>query len=406
MSTLGELLESGALDQPGAPMYRGDIETRQPRPPWWSGMFSHKPIRGRVEGIDKPIPRSLESRAYDYLPSWVREGAKKSFSAIPPEGWIMASFIGPKGAANLAAAKIRRPDDWGGSNRLRAAEEHPQWGKPDAAARREIWKAFGWSDPATFGTHGMGRGAQPVTVVPTPEFAVRMEAMRPMETGGRTIHKGEAKVPELLTGIDEVLAAEPSLRDVALRLTLDPALKIETGSTMPLPIWKNNVKRIGEDPVGWKTGTIEARGYDVPSLTNTVGHEVLGHGVALPQGITPMEGIRTQRMNPVRGTVAEAKAARAADMAKSRRDELTKSDLAMLDEMAAKIRTEAGYRALAEEIMARARVVGLRQALAEWKKTPPALIDTYQPGALGKGIEAQEPLPLSDYRPPWLKKPE
>lgn len=86
---LGELLESGALDQPGAPMHRGDLPLAPPRPPWWSGMFSHKPIRGRVEGIDKPIPRSLEDRAYDYFPDWVREGAKKSFGAIPPEGWVM-----------------------------------------------------------------------------------------------------------------------------------------------------------------------------------------------------------------------------------------------------------------------------------------------------------------------------
>lgn len=73
------------------------------------GMFTRKPIPGKVEGTGKEIPRALEDRAYDYLPSWVRTAAKTSFAAVPPEGWILASFLGPKAAGRLAAKGDTRP---------------------------------------------------------------------------------------------------------------------------------------------------------------------------------------------------------------------------------------------------------------------------------------------------------
>ncbi len=385
MPTLGEFLENAGrwASEPPMPSMR-DIATANP-----------------TEKNSQLYLEDIARRSRDLRPPTAFERAAPNFSE-----WLkrvpdaFAAFIGPKGARNLAAARIRHPDDWGGLNRLAHAQEHPDWGMPDPALRRSMWEKFGWEPPNAFGTYGMGKGAQPLTMIATPEFGINQAAMRPMKSGQHTVYRAEGKVPELLTGMDEVLTAEPSLRNPGLRLTLDPSLKAETGGTMPMAIWKDNVKRLGEEPIGWRTSDIFAHGYDEPSLLNTARHEVLGHAVAIPQGVTPTQG-QNQKMFALRGSHAENQV-----------NEMLKQLDPMsvqaknMEEVAAKIRSEAGYRALAEEIMARARATLGNKPLPELKKLPPSLVDTYQPGALGKGLEALDDFPLAAFRPPWLKKPE
>lgn len=351
-----------------------------------------RPYAAQWGGLKSYLPERMQPPEMARLQRWLGQ----AMNAVPKDVQTLATFIGPAGAGNLARANLRHPDDWGGLHRLKAAQADEAWGLKSPDAQRHIWEKYGWTPPETWGTYGMWKkGAQPATEIATPDFAVNQAALRPMKEGRSTVHLGEGKVPDLLQGMDEVLAAEPSLRDVPLSLRLDPNLKTETGSTTPVALWKDGAKRIGEEPIGWRTGPVQANGYDIPSLTGTAAHEVLGHATMIPQGVAPTLGI-DQRMMPLRGSPAER------DLAQHFASKPEAE--AMHQQMAAEARTRAGYLALTDEQAARIAQMHSKLPLEEIQKRPPGLEDTYQLGALGAGLEAQMPFPLSHYRPPWLAK--
>lgn len=386
-----------------------------PPPEGYRG-YDYKPSQTPFEAFVKPWASSELAKQ---PPNWFGRNVLQPASKVPGLMEI-AAFIGPKGAANLAKAGIRHPDDWGGSNRLRAAQQDMGWVRESEPARRAIWEKYGWTPPQTWGTHGIDVGkASPATVVATPRYGVEDAALSSMASGKDTIRRGEGRLADLTHGLDELFVAEPSLAQTPTKVTSDPKAQMR-GQIDYKDLYAGGFKIPGQKPVGLGPQSIYAAAPNKDLMEYTLLHEI-HHGAATPQGVTPPKG--NQLMSPIPGTKAERMLQKQIDLVDEQiaaipRGENLPMELQkrLTDLMALRnilvekqswVPSFSGYMNLADERLAREGALRGRATLDEHKGMVPGFVDTYQPGTLGSDFPKRNfGLPLSAFNPKTIKRPD
>lgn len=388
-----------------------------PPPEGYKG-YDYKPEQTPYQAFVRPLASSEFAKRE---PNWFGRNVLQPASKVPGLMEI-AAFIGPKGAANLAKAGIRHPDDMGGINRLKAAQQDMRWSMGDDASRRAIWEAYGWAPETAWGTHDVNlRLSKPATALPTPKFDINDEMMRPMRSGKDTLYRGEGRFSDLTHGLDELFVAEPKLANVPTRLDYGPG-NPTSGEAKHQALFGGGFKPRPtiHDVTGFETDHIRASGPTRRDVWETLLHEGPGHGAAVTQGLA-VPDLGPQRAGALRGTRAERSLdARIAKLKQEEDAILQAAGGALTPEVENRLidlRAQANIiRGLREQVPSYAHYLDLPpERLARevyvrgletdpWKDVP-GLVDTYQPGTMGPGFSKDNlGLPLRAYDPKTIKR--
>ncbi len=371
-------------------------------------------------GLKTTPDRSIKEMLSQYVPQ--PPDAVSSFLTNPDldPAWVASAFIGPSGAQRLANAGLRHGADWGGIERLRAAQNEIDWHwakEKVPAALKRMWTEFGWTPENTWGNR-MGENAQPATAVATPDLALDENAFSPAifqpKVGkSRRVYAAEGPYTAIVRGLDMLPIAEPEIENYQAQFVLDPKANQVSGST---------------DPEGLN---LRAQAKTVKQLNDVNAHE-LNHAVGIPQGITPgLPG--GQQDHPIFGTNAEALVRdlieaeqgaydrarweamlrrhpaasgpwtkeELADLPPELRKELLRSNatLGRLQRLQPQIPGLAGYLGLAEELgQGRSGYMRRNATLDEEKKMVPGLMNYYSPKAMPGWLPGLK-IPLQSFRP-------
>ena len=245
-------------------------------------------------------------------------------------GWMSAGFVGPKGVRNLEKAGLRHKDDWGGTERLRAAQdaakgrrEVTEWqdvGKelplfssagleaPSTKARQvtsyekadkqgpeTFWPAHGWTPPKTWGTWDRKPAGEWSTWVPVEDLSPGKPTKKWKD---QTIWEGDLhNVFQNNDALQNLLAIDPTLGRLRTILGTNPQLKHDgTGGVA----WENRAVPF-DSPV-----QMHANGPSMDKMLRNASHETQ-HLLSGRTGVTPLyAGDDVAFTKPMFGTRAEA----------------------------------------------------------------------------------------------------